>query len=137
MLDWYRNLNALPIAGAALNKSNEYIDNNFLKEPLTNVLISHFYLVHLKLKTICQNYYHDHVTPFRANPTKWPNELKQFVSCCQQIVWVCLTLLRGCCLKFECLCLWNKDFYLAKILNVFVAVLRYIETSIPHKKIIL
>ena len=28
-----------------------------------------------------------------ANPTKWSNTRKQFVDCCRQIVWVCLTIL--------------------------------------------
>ena len=33
--------------------------------------------------------------PLGASPTKWSNTLKQFVACCQQIVWVCLTILWG------------------------------------------
>ena len=33
--------------------------------------------------------------PLSANPTKWPNTLKQFVG----NVWVCLTILWGWCLK--------------------------------------
>ena len=34
-----------------------------------------------------------------ANPTKLANTLRQFVGCCRRIVWVCLTILRGWCLK--------------------------------------
>ena len=37
--------------------------------------------------------------PWWTNPTKLSNTLKQFVSCCWQIVWVCLTILWGWCLK--------------------------------------
>ena len=38
--------------------------------------------------------------PLRAKPTIWSNNtLKQFVDCCQQFVWVCLTILRGWRLK--------------------------------------
>ena len=33
--------------------------------------------------------------PLNANPTKWSNTLKQFVSNSQWIVWVCLTILLG------------------------------------------
>ena len=62
------------------------IDNNFLKDPLTNVLVSHFYLVHVTLKTICLNYYYEQINPLSADATNWPNALKQFVGCCQQIV---------------------------------------------------
>ena len=34
-----------------------------------------------------------------ANPTKWSNTLKQFVSFCRRIVWMCLTILQGWRLK--------------------------------------
>ena len=34
-----------------------------------------------------------HFNPLGAKPTKLPNTLKQFVGCCQPIVWVCLTIL--------------------------------------------
>ena len=37
--------------------------------------------------------------PLSANPTKWSNTIKQFVSNSRRIVWVCLTILCGCCLK--------------------------------------
>ena len=33
--------------------------------------------------------------PLSANPTKWPNTLKQFVGCSRRIFWVCLTILWG------------------------------------------
>ena len=36
---------------------------------------------------------------FGADPTKWLNTLKHFVRFYYQIVWVCLTILRGCRLK--------------------------------------
>ena len=39
------------------------------------------------------------LNPLRANPTKWSNTFKQFVSCCRRIVWVCLTILWGWRLK--------------------------------------
>ena len=39
------------------------------------------------------------VKPLRANPIKWSNTMKQFVSFCQRNVWVCLTILWGWCLK--------------------------------------
>ena len=35
------------------------------------------------------------VTPLSTNPTKCSNTLKQLVGCCQQIAWVCLTILKG------------------------------------------
>ena len=35
------------------------------------------------------------INPLSANPTKWSNTLKIIVSCCQLIVWVCLTILWG------------------------------------------
>ena len=35
------------------------------------------------------------VNPLSANPTKCSNILKQLVGCCQRIVWVCLTILKG------------------------------------------
>ena len=31
------------------------------------------------------------INPLRANPENWSNTPKQFVGCCPQIVWVCLT----------------------------------------------
>ena len=33
------------------------------------------------------------VNPLSANPTKLSNTIKQFVGCCRQIVWVCLSIL--------------------------------------------
>ena len=36
---------------------------------------------------------------FSANPTKWSNTPKQFVSYCRRTVWVCLTILWGWRLK--------------------------------------
>ena len=33
------------------------------------------------------------INPWSANSIKWSNTLKQFLSCCRQIVWVCLTIL--------------------------------------------
>ena len=38
-------------------------------------------------------------TPFRTNPTKWSNTLKQFIGNSQWIVWVCLTIVWGWRLK--------------------------------------
>ena len=35
------------------------------------------------------------INSLSANPTKWWSTLKQFVGCCQRIVWVCLTILWG------------------------------------------
>ena len=35
------------------------------------------------------------LNPLSANPTKWPDTLKQFVGSCRQIVGVCLTILWG------------------------------------------
>ena len=31
--------------------------------------------------------------PLTASPTKWSHTLKQFVGCCREIIWVCLTIL--------------------------------------------
>ena len=35
------------------------------------------------------------LNPLSANPSKWSNTLKQFVGCCQRIVWISLTILWG------------------------------------------
>ena len=37
--------------------------------------------------------------PLSANPTKCSKTLKQVDGCCRRIVWVCLTILCGWCLK--------------------------------------
>ena len=39
------------------------------------------------------------LNPYSANSTKWSNTLKQFVGFCQRIVWMCLAILWGWCLK--------------------------------------
>ena len=39
------------------------------------------------------------LTLLSANPTKWSNTLKRFNGFCRRIVWVCLTILWGWCLK--------------------------------------
>ena len=39
------------------------------------------------------------INPLSPNPQKLSNTLKQFVGCCRQIVWVCLTILRCWCFK--------------------------------------
>ena len=50
-----------------------------------------------------------------ANPTKWSNTLKQFISNSLRIVWVCLTILLGWRLKGYLLNNtekdWNKEKY--------------------------
>ena len=30
--------------------------------------------------------------PFKCLPSKWSNTLKQFVGCCHQVIWVCMTI---------------------------------------------
>ena len=35
------------------------------------------------------------LNPLSANPSKWSNTLKQFVGCCQRIIWVSLIILWG------------------------------------------
>ena len=40
------------------------------------------------------------LNPLSTNPTKWSEILKQFVGFCRRIVWVCLTILWGLCLKY-------------------------------------
>ena len=37
--------------------------------------------------------------PLSANPTKWPNTLKQFVGICRRIARVCFNILWDWCLK--------------------------------------
>ena len=39
------------------------------------------------------------LSPLSASPTKWSNTFKQFVGKSRQIVWLCLTILWGWCLK--------------------------------------
>ena len=39
------------------------------------------------------------INPLNANPIKWSNTIKQFVSNRQQIVWVCQIILLGLALK--------------------------------------
>ena len=41
------------------------------------------------------------LNPLCTNPTKWSETLKQFVSKSPQIVWVCLTILSGWCLRVK------------------------------------
>ena len=46
------------------------------------------FMSHCSLKKI-------EVKPLSADPVKWSNTLKQFVSNSRRIVWVCLTILWG------------------------------------------
>ena len=39
------------------------------------------------------------INTLRANPTKWPNTLKQFVGNSRRIVWLCLIIFGGWRLK--------------------------------------
>ena len=52
-----------------------------------------------KLSKIVELFKTTAINPLSANSTKWPNILKQFVGCCQLIVWVCLNILQGWYLK--------------------------------------
>ena len=44
--------------------------------------------------------------PLSANFTKWSNTLELFVGCCQQIVWVCLTIMWD--LRFKGIVKWAE-----------------------------
>ena len=46
-----------------------------------------------------QNTLQKHVNPLSANLTKWLNTFKQFVGFYRRVVWVCLTILWGWCVK--------------------------------------
>ena len=48
-----------------------------------------------------------HRNTLSTDPTKWSITLKQFVSCCRQIVWVCLTIFLR--LPYKRVKIWNAD----------------------------
>ena len=60
-----------------------------------------------------------HLNPLSANPAKQSNTLKQFVSCCRRIVWVCLTILLGLALTGLKLDNYALQTFLAAIRGVF------------------
>ena len=50
-----------------------------------------------RVRGSCTDYFE--INPLSAKHTKWSKTLKQFVGCCRQIIWVCLTILWGWRLK--------------------------------------
>ena len=71
-----------------------FINDNSLKS-FTDQIFSN-----LRLNTyINDSQFRKTLNPLSANPTKWSNILKKFVGKTQQIVWVCLTISWGWCLK--------------------------------------
>ena len=56
--------------------------------------------VFIDTSNIClKNFKVLYFNPLGVNPTKWLNTVKQFVGCCRQIVWVCMTIFWGWRLK--------------------------------------
>ena len=62
-----------------------------LKFSVLSIQLNHRYQVkYITVSSICADFVIDSL---EVSITKWSNTLKQFVSCCRRIVWVCLNIL--------------------------------------------
>ena len=59
----------------------------------TGMVLNSFDSIKYRVIEVFWNLTASDINPLTTNITKWPNTRKQFVSCCQQIVWLCLTIL--------------------------------------------
>ena len=66
---------------------------------ITSLLFS--YCLLLDTTTITVTIFWWPLNPLIANPTKWPNTLKQFVGFCRGIFWVCLAIWWNWRLRFS------------------------------------
>ena len=88
-------------------KFTAYFQNTFLKEHLwraasminTAVYEHDTATINHDSNSNSNNNIYTWLNPLSANPANWSNTLKQFVGRCQRIIWVCLTILQGWCLK--------------------------------------
>ena len=84
-IDWRCNLSS---------RTNQFCSYTKIFSKFVGKLLSKtFGLTEICAPKVCKFY--PILNPLSASPTKRSNTLKQFVVCCQQIVWVCLTILWG------------------------------------------
>ena len=63
------------------------------------VLNTHLNITIKQLTRASSAFFPQRYNPLNVKPSKWSNTLKQIVGSYRQIVLVCLTILRGWCLK--------------------------------------